>query len=298
MGIAVLVRPTNALVLLPAFCMIGFNTRALWAATAGLPFAAMLGLYNLTIYGHPLASGYGNWSESFSSANAAHNTWPIAKGLVLLFTPFVLGIVLTPFAKSARNRVALILGLWVAVLTCCYLFYYHTGETWWYFRFLLPAAPAALLLAATGLQSMLLRIFDPQRSWVKGMLLTGFAACLAWQVGGLRHFKPAEIVAGERHYRDTADWARAHLPADAVVYCMQNSSALHYYVDHVIARWDHMPSEQHKLFLQATQAQRRPIFAALFPFEEAEAFARIGGRWEKLATVGPTTFYRLTEPHP
>lgn len=298
-SLAVLVRPTNALVLLPAFTLLGTGRAAFRAAAAGLPFALFLVYYNQQIYGHPLASGYGNWRQSFSAAYAAANIWPIARGGVLLLTPFVFGLLFTPFATPARSRLVLGLGLWATALGACYLFYYHTGETWWYFRFLLPVAPAVLLLAAVGWRSMFTRLLaDRTALRPQAIAATGLAVCLAWQAFGLLRLKPAEIVAGERHYRETADWARLHLPADAVVYCMQNSSALHYYTGLMIARWDQMLPAEHAAFLRVARAQNRPIYAALFPFEQTDAFARIGGRWEKLAATGPTTFYRLTESPP
>lgn len=299
LSMAVLVRPTNALMLLPVFFLLGTGRTALRAVAAGLPFALFLGYYNQQIYGHPLASGYGNWRESFSAAYAAANAWPVARGFLLLLTPFVLGMLLVPYATTARTRPTISLGLWTAALGGCYLIYYHTGETWWYFRFLLPVAPAVLLLAAAGWRSILVRVFAGRPGWMpRAVASAGLAVCLAWQVTGLLHLKPMEIAAGERHYRETADWARQHLSADAVVYCMQNSSALHYYTDLVIARWEQMPPERHAAFLRATRALDRPVYAALFPFEEKDALTRIGGRWEKLAAVGPTTFYRLAESPP
>lgn len=298
-GLAVLVRPTNVLVLAPAFFLLGAGRAALRTVAAGLPFALFLICYNQRIYGHPLASGYGNWRESFSVAYAASNLWPMVRGYVLLLTPFVLGLVFAPFASTARRRPALGLGFWAAVLSACYLFYYHTGETWWYFRFLLPAAPAALLLAAVGWRSMVLRSPPDRPTLVpQTVAAAGLAVCLAWQGVGLRRLQPAQIVAGERHYRETADWARQHLPAGAVVLCMQNSSALHYYTGLIIARWEQMLPEQNAALLRAARAQNRPVYAALFPFEEADALARIGGRWDKLSTVGPTTFFRLAESPP
>jgi hypothetical protein len=298
-GMAVLIRPTNALVLLPAFISMGPGRAALQAAAAGLPFALFLGYYNHAIYGHPLASGYGNWRESFSAANAALNALPVARGFVVLLSPFVLGLLLVPFAPTMRSRPSLVLGLWVATLAVCYLFYFHTGEAWWYFRFLLPIAPAALLLAASGWSASFRRLFNgrPGR-WSTALALAGLTACLAWQAAGLRRYQPAEIVAGERYYREAADWARRHLPADAAVFCMQDSSALHYYADFIIVRWDHMSPGQHAALVRAARAQKRPVYAALFPFEEQDALSRIGGRWEKLATIGPTTIYRLAEIPP
>ncbi len=298
-SLAVLVRPTNALVLLPVFFLLGSNRTTLQAIASGLPFALFLGYYNQQIYGHPLASGYGNWRDSFSTTYANANAWPILKNYVGLLSPFVLGLLLAPLGGCRPHRAVFALGLWFVSLGVLYLFYFHTGETWWYFRFLLPVTPAALLLAASGWRSVLARFQGRQPIWQRKLVpATGFAVCLAWQAAGVLHLKPAEIVAGERHYRETADWVRQNVPGNSVVYCMQNSSALHYYTDLVIARWEQMLPVQHTAFLQAARAQDRPVYAALFPFEETEAFARIGGRWEKLAAIGPTTFYRLVESPP
>ena len=74
-GIAVLIRPTNA-VLLPALVvLLGFDWRRLGlAVVGGLPCVAWLAVYNHSLYGGALRSGYFNWSEFF----ALRYFWPAA----------------------------------------------------------------------------------------------------------------------------------------------------------------------------------------------------------------------------
>src|SRR5215472_6774323 len=71
-GIAVLVRPTDALLLVPLAFALPLSRRCiLLFAAGGVPFAALLAIYNRICYGSPLRSGYGviGLSEAFSSSH-------------------------------------------------------------------------------------------------------------------------------------------------------------------------------------------------------------------------------------
>lgn len=68
LAIAVLVRPTNIVILPALLVLIGFEWRRFLAlAVPGLPFALWLGYYNHALYGGAMRSGYGEWKLANST---------------------------------------------------------------------------------------------------------------------------------------------------------------------------------------------------------------------------------------
>jgi hypothetical protein len=64
---AVLVRPTNVVLLPALLVLLGFHWRKLALAVAGgLPCLAWLAFYDYSVYGGAFRSGYGNWSDFFA----------------------------------------------------------------------------------------------------------------------------------------------------------------------------------------------------------------------------------------
>jgi hypothetical protein len=117
------------------------------------------------------------------------------------------------------------------------------------------------------------------------------AISAAWQISAIQRLDVMTLEQRERTYPDSAHWAQTHLPANAAIFCLQVSGALFYYNDFLLIRWDQIASDRSSLLLATLAAQKRPIYAALFPFESAEAFKKIGGHWTKLSTVGQVTFW-------
>ena len=82
---AVLTRPTNLLLAPALVVLIGWKPRQLLAFVAGgLPGAAWLAWYNHALYGHPLASGYGNIGAAFGVRYGAPTALHFGKWLALL----------------------------------------------------------------------------------------------------------------------------------------------------------------------------------------------------------------------
>jgi len=286
-ALAVLVRPTNVLLALPLLLALGPAWRSyLWVGLGGLPGALLLGWYNSRVYGAPFTTGYGEVWSAFSREYAGHNLGHFARWIPVLLTPLVLAALAAPFQPALRRREFLVLGSWAAVLIGFYAFYYHSGETWWYLRFILPAFPALILIALAALHSLTARA--RRRTAIWGLLV---AAGLAWETVLLGRLELVRIKPGEATYPESAAWARAHLPADAVVFCMQVSGALHYYTDFLLVRWD-QTTEMPRL-LRALEAEHRPVYAVLYAFEEPQVRERLGGRWTRLGQVHQATIWRI-----
>ena len=288
LSLAVLVRPTSALLVFPGLIALGFQWRAYLAVGAGgLPGAALFAFYNWKAYGSPLITGYGEVWSAFSRDYFAPNLLQFASWIPVLFSPLIIVALAAPFLPTARRRGYKMLAIWFVTLAGFYGFYFCAGETWWYLRFILPALPALILAALSALAAteQTLRLTPKTTAMAAAALL---AISAAWQISAIQRLDVMTLEQRERTYPDSARWAQTHLPAKAAIFCMQVSGAFFYYNDFLLIRWD---QDRSSALLATLAAQQRPIYAALFPFESEEALRKIGGHWTKLSTVGQVTFW-------
>jgi len=286
---AVLVRPTDLLLVVPVALALGLGWRSyLWVGLGGLPGALLLAAYNHQVYGSVFITGYGDVWSAFSREFAVHNLPFFARWIPGLLTPLVLAALAAPFRPAGRQRELGVLGVWAAVLIGFYAFYYHSGETWWYLRFILPAFPVLILAALVALHSLLAAA--PGRKIIGGLLL---AAGLAWEIAQVDRLQLLLNKSGEATYADASAWARDHLPANAAIICMQVSGALHYYTDFLVIRWEQVAGGDLTRLFQALHDLHRPVYAVLYDFEETDAKQRIGGRWTKITRVRNATVWQV-----
>ncbi len=292
MGIAVLVRPTNILLAAPLLVALGFRFRS-WLAVGlgGLPFAAFFCYYSWRLYGSPFVTGYGDVSGLFRKENLLHNLAHFSHWIPLLLSPLVLFALVAPGTAAGRRRGVVVPAVWVVVLIGLYAFYYHSGETWWYLRFILPAFPALILGTLVVLETGWREVGKRSVSATVVLALLLLAAA-GWQIKHIPGLDVLNFKNYERSYPEAAQWARENLPAQSAVFCMQVSGAFLYYTDFLMFRWEQIMPEKQKFLLEELARQHRPVYAALFSFETADALERIGGHWVKLATVGQVTFWQ------
>lgn len=295
-ALAVLVRPTNALLVLPLALALGTDYRRyLGLGLGGLPGAMFFLYYNWRAYGSPFTTGYGDVYTAFRTGYAPHNLAHFARWIPTLLSPLVVAALAAPWVPEARRRELAVLGLWTALLISFYAFYYHSGEFWWYLRFILPAFPALLLAALVVGQSLWSRLTSPL--WSRAALAAVLVLSAAWQVRFNRSLEVLAIPESEATYLRAADWAKQHLPPEAALCCMQVSGAFYYYTEFLLIRWDQILADRRTELFTTLQLEERPVYAVLYEYERAEALARLGGHWRQIATVGQATFWQL-EPSP
>src|SRR5688500_7368622 len=136
-GVAVLVRPTNILLLPALLVLLGLNWRKLaLAIIGGIPCVAWLAFYNTAIYGGPLRSGYFNWSEFFAlryfvPAGTYFLRWlAVFLPAVMLVLPFV-----AFFRRDTRTRELYALACWFVPVAGLYLFVTFSHEAWTCLRY-------------------------------------------------------------------------------------------------------------------------------------------------------------------
>lgn len=293
-AVAVLVRPSNLLVLAPLAVALGLRFRA-WAAVVlgGLPGAAFLAWVNFKLYGSAFATGYGHVETLFSARHLPHNTLHFLLWIPALLSPVVfLAALMLARAGTAPSRVRLLLAVWAAVFMGFYVFYFHSGETWWYLRFILPMFPALILAALLGTHALARRMTGAR--WTRYLPAALLLVALAWQVVLAQRLDLALTKHGDQSYRLAHEWMQAHAPADAVVLQMQLSGCFTYYTSFAIVRWDLLNADTWARLRAAALAAHRPLYATLFEFEETRALRQHApGDWQLVARVREISIWRL-----
>ncbi|MFI5355971.1 MAG: hypothetical protein ACHQ4G_01410 [Opitutales bacterium] len=292
-GMAVLVRPTNLLVVAPVAVLLGLGWRR-WLALGlgGLPFASALAFFNLHTYGQIFTTGYGDIDSLVQAKFVPHNAAHFAAWIVGLLTPFVLLALGLPWLARRQPRLVSAFSLWVAALVGFYLFYYHSGETWWYLRFILPVFPIFILSAAMVAQRGTALVASAAWRGALVAFVVLFVLDCQFIVG--RRLNITNVSAHDYAYFNAVHWLRVNAPANAVMVAMQASGALHYYTSFPLIRYDLMDARMFAHACAVAKANGQPMYAPLFPSEiEPVVGARLGGDWQKIATIDFITIWRL-----
>jgi 4-amino-4-deoxy-L-arabinose transferase-like glycosyltransferase len=302
LSLAVLIRPTNILAALPVAVAVVPSAggpipaiRRLGLVLLGaVPGAAFFCIHSRIAYGHYLATGYGDISADFGGTWVGMNLATYGQWLPVLFTPVVVFVFALPWVARSAPRAAAVLGIWILGYGVFYSVYRFTHDAWWYLRFLLPIAPALVVGGLLGLNRVLGQAADrlPARLAFAASLVAVGAAGGFWTYK-LHVFKD---IRKEIAYNHAAAWLGAHVPNNAVILTMQTSGALFFDTNYTLLRWDSIDAGNNGEVLGALKASNRPLYAALFPFENVPALERVPGHWTKLKNMDPVTFWRRDGP--
>jgi hypothetical protein len=252
-GIAILIRPNLMPLAGLVWCTTGLGgeggsrwRRAAASIAATIPGAAALGLIQSARYGSPFASGYGSVHDLFGLANVWPNLARYPRWMIESHTPLIVLFLAAPVWLLWRRQQArgFLLLLWVfavAVVLAYLPYVYFQSWEWTYTRFLLPAIPIMWLLITLAAYDLLRRLGRPLTALVVApvvLCVLGFSLWVA------RERFVFELKDGEKKYVFTGDYARHHLPANAVVFSMQHSGSLWFYTPRPIVRWDHLDSHR------------------------------------------------------
>jgi hypothetical protein len=168
-------------------------------------------------------------------------------------------------------------------------------EVWWALRFILPATPALVLLALSGMEALVRRrttANTPRFRALAATLLAGWAIVLGCNWTPKLHVRLTKTY--EQGYADATNAALTHFPRDALVLAAQHSGAIYYYTHFPVLRWDLVEPAQFQAFRARAESASRPICALLFDVEERDALQqKCFGEWTKIATVRNTTLWQL-----
>ena len=291
LGIAVLVRPTNALAVIPLLFALPPGWRALVRAFAGgVLFAAFLLLYNHAAFGSATSTGYETiLTRTMSAANVLpeirhHGFW-----LGVLLTPLVpLAWIGVGFDRRVPARDRALLLTWFGAFFAFYCFY-EVYDDWWAVRFLLPGIPAMILAAL-----LVARDVPLPMKWKKVVGPALLAGIVAVGVIHVAKFGILSIGRGERVYRDASRGAVSLVPTQSLIAAMQMSGALKYYVERPSLRSDRVRPERFAEIRRRAEERGIPMYALLWPFEVAD-LDHMPGDWEPIGRWRDVTLYRLRE---
>jgi len=299
-GIGVLVRPTNALVLLPLLLALPSRGKT-WLAFAagGTPFAVFQLAYGAAAFGSPWKTGYRSLlAEGMALTNFPARARHYAYWTARLFSPLVpLGWIALAADRRAALRDRAVLFTWFAAFFLFYSFY-APYEAWWYTRFLLPGYPALILGALVATRDFVVGSEPPARRWRIAVAALLVVLALAVEIRYVTKEKVHKFYKGERIYPEACAMARRRLPRNAIVLSMQMSGALHHYTDLTYAMWNWMDAQRFAVLRVSTESRGFRWYALLAPFEVAEVSKNIPGEWREIDRVGDVSLreFRIAAP--
>jgi hypothetical protein len=299
-GIATLIRPTNALLILPMAAAVPLTVRNYAAFSAGaLPFAAFAALYQANAYGHPLASGYADLASAFSWINLGPSVAHYVRWLPRLASWL---IVCAPAAlvgwSGPHARWRLVSALWMLALFGIYACYPVTSETWWSLRFVLPAFPPLIIASLVGLRQITEAV--ARRVPIRGLSAivpaTAIVMCTAALVGDQEFRAHRRWKEGERVYPEALQVRAFDGSRSAATLTLQMSGAANYYAPQLhMLRYDALQLGGWTAIRAWQTRDRVTIGAVLYGSETDQFFGPTGMlfpcRWESRGHYRHVTFW-------
>lgn len=299
LGLAVLTRPSNILLLAPLAFALPWRPRTVTLfASAGLPFAAFHMAWNAKTFGSPWTTGYsGQLGEGLAWSNFPQRFVHYVRTLSRMVSPLVLlGWLGVGADRQLPGRDRALLFAWFASYFGFYCFW-GPYEAWWYTRYLLPALPA-LVIAAVAVARDVLRVRESSRGpWRIRFALAG--AVLLFAVVGLaeyrsiRDWQPIGISESQRIFPLSMDLVRRHVPDRSLIVSMEFSGALRYYTNFQVVRWDWLEPADLPVLRARAEAKGYRLYALLFPWEEKDLPAHAPGKWKKVGEVREAILWEL-----
>ena len=264
-SLAVLMRPTAALAAAPLLVLLpapGGSRGWLrgWVAFAcgAAPAAGAMLLLNAARYGSAFASGYGSTGALFSWAHVVPNLTRYPGWLVETETPFVALAAFAPAVLRGRPRRVAVAAAGIVTLTVAIHLAYTVFDEWWYLRFLLPALPLLLVFSVVVLRRIVPRV----------AVVAACAAIAAWGIHVAVRRQVFELQGLESRFRLTGEYAARALPANAVVFAVQQSGSARFHGGRASLSWDVIAPDA----LDGTIAWARARgFAPVIALEDEEA---------------------------
>jgi hypothetical protein len=204
---------------------------------------------NQTLFGSPLASGYGATEQLFSAANVLTNLrrysgWlaetqtPIAfAGLIALIVP---SSRLWPESEARRlgavasAKAAALLLASIAVGVFAIYAFYMPFDAWWFLRLLLPAWPA-LCIGTAAVIAAVSRFAGARSREVQVVALIALGLYTALLASRLNVFPDNE---GERRYATVAELVRQATDPSSIILASIHTGPIRYYAGRDTMRFD------------------------------------------------------------
>jgi hypothetical protein len=291
-GVAILIRPTNILLLIPILLSLRLTPKVLlYFGLGGVPATAVLFIYNTIAFGSPFRSGYGAWGifQGFKlhyfPPRFKYYTYWLAVTMSPLLLLGWLGVAINRDI-SWRNRALLL--TWFGAFLLLYSFYYDY-QIWWYTRFLLPGIPALILgflLTARYAAKVLKKYVDQDNQIKVGRIAAAFLfiVVIGFAIHHIKLFKLFEVGHKQMIHKESCLWADRMVPQHALIVSMEMSGALRYYTDRKILRYDYVDPPHWPVLKNRAAEQGYSFYALLMDHEITPAKERLPGKWTHLGT--------------
>lgn len=284
-SLAVLLRPANALCLLPLLVFFCTTPKRLLAwALAGAPAALFLLYYNHSLFGSAFTTGYGDISTAFGLRFLTPTLEAYARYLPYHLSPLILLSPLGLFARNLGRDIRFLLGSTVLLFLCFYSVYWCTYDNWYNMRFVLPIAPALLVLALVAFRSFLLPTFVFETGSLRARVMLGLACAaalflLCFPLHGVASERVLYWIHNNQRHEVGAKLAAAEIPAGSLVLTKQGSNSLWHYTSLSFALYDKLPANS-GAYLDACAQRGIPIFAYLYEGElNRDGTPKLAGHW-------------------
>lgn len=287
-GMAVLVRPTNVLLLAPVLLALPWRWAAWWRfGLGGVPLAAIFCAYNLTAYGNPLQTGYGQMGlqYAFMLAGTFKRLGYHAYHLGLTMSPLVpLVWLFVLLARPFKLRDRALVWLWFGTFLAFYGFY-DIYEDWGETRFLLPGYPGLVLGAVLTAYALTQAWLAHRRVWQQAVAAALLGIALLTSLRFINRYQVTDYLRGLELHAEATRWADTQVPPQSLLVSMEMSGALRFYTKRSVFRWDLMPTELWPELYRKVQARGTQFYALLMDYEVERAQAKVAGHWRDLGHV-------------
>ena len=239
-----------------------------------IPAALTIAALNNAWYGSPFNSGYGTGAELYALANVGPNLRVYASWMWRAQSFWMLLAVaplFPPFRRHVDRPVVAVAILLFVATVACYAAYFRFEE-WWYLRFLLPGLGGLAVLVGTAVVKTSDMVPRPWGRLASAAMLLALAArsvsfaASEGVFGGLRELESRYVTFG--------DFAARHLPANAVVFAMQQSGSIRFYSGRHTLRYDEIAGESPAQILEDLARAGFHPYAILEDFERPDAKKR------------------------
>jgi hypothetical protein len=191
---------------------------------------------NATLFGSPLASGYGATGQLFAIANVLTNVQRYGGWLVETQTPIVFaGLIalLVPWSRLWSQPGALLVAATAGTVFAIYAFYIPF-DAWWFLRLLLPTWPA-LCIGTAAVIAAVSRFAGARSREVQAAAFIVLGLYTTVVANRLGVFPEGE---GERRYATIAELVRQATEPSSIILASIHAGPIRYYVGRDTMRFD------------------------------------------------------------
>jgi hypothetical protein len=254
-----------------------------------VPGAAAIGLINAHLYGSPLSSGYGHWSDLFVLSRVPTNLRLYLGWFVQAHTPlalcglFAVLIPLKPLWPDIRDRgvlvvmAAFVVGVWA--MYCAWVVF----DAWWYARFLLSTWPFVML----GIGSVAVAVCRSRARLGRPLVVVSVAALAAFQLDfaidrdtfGARSNRRRSVAVARLVQRTTVP--------NSVILSVDHSGSIRYYGGRMTLMFGAIPDGSLDAVVEWLNAHGARPYLAVEEWEIGEFKERFAGSRCLRALDGP-----------